>query len=185
MYWPLGTPRIYATSSTRQPISRQLVSYDGLTPPAGGPNHPLLSPTSAIPPDEPTSLVPPLTPATPLTPGIKPVEYSYPEDASLEPSSGPVPPSFALNDPILALRVARAGQIFAVITATSITVWQTKVREPGPCRVQLLPDFSASPLLFSPSSFAPKPPSNHTATTSTCCYGQMQPSLSCIRAWVI
>ena len=32
-----------------------------------------------------------------------------------------------LKDPVLALRVARAGHLFAVITATSITVWQTKV----------------------------------------------------------
>lgn len=37
-------------------------------------------------------------------------------------------PRVPVKDPILALRVSRAGHIFAVITKTSIVVWQTKVR---------------------------------------------------------
>lgn len=38
-------------------------------------------------------------------------------------SAAPVVPT---EDPIIALRVSRTGQLFAVITATSITLWQTK-----------------------------------------------------------
>jgi hypothetical protein len=69
-----------------------------------------------------------VTPITPLTPGIKPVEHGYLDEDNFAHSPGPVPTNLPLHDAILALRVARAGHIFAVITATSMTVWQTKVR---------------------------------------------------------
>lgn len=162
MYWPLGTPRIYATSSSiRQQAPRPVVSHDGLIPPDGGPEprsnrNSLLSPGFAGPPDgtgtstappPSSSPVTPVTPMTPLTPGIKSVEHGYPDDASPEHSPGPAPPRIPLHEPIVALRVARAGHIFAVITATSMTVWQTKVREPVPRTLLFLPylsDFPAS-----------------------------------------
>ncbi|GAB1311225.1 WD40 repeat protein [Madurella fahalii] len=141
MYWPLGTPRIYATSSSiRQQGPSRVISHDGLTPPDSGPEprsnrNSLLSPGFAGPQDgsgtstaplSSASPVTPVTPMTPLTPGIKSVEYGYPDGASPEHSPGPAPPSIPLREPIVALRVARAGHIFAVITATSMTVWQTK-----------------------------------------------------------
>jgi hypothetical protein len=68
-----------------------------------------------------------VTPITPLTPGIKPVEHDYLDEHSPMHSPGIAPPPIPLQEPILALRVARAGHIFAVITATSMVIWQTKV----------------------------------------------------------
>lgn len=141
MYWPLGTPRIYATSSSCQPGALRVVSQDGLDAAAGTPKQvadtgALLSPASATLHDGPgTSSAPfpattpltPVTPITPLTPGIKPVEHDYLDEDSFAHSPGPAPASIPLHEPILALRVARAGHVFAVVTATSITIWQTKV----------------------------------------------------------
>ncbi|KAK7745391.1 WD40 repeat protein [Cytospora paraplurivora] len=61
------------------------------------------------------------------TPGINPVEHDL-FDSPAEPpiSNGPVPTVIPLREPILALRVARTGHLFAVITATSMTIWQAK-----------------------------------------------------------
>ena len=150
MYWPLGTPRIYATSSSRQPGALRIVSNDGLPSPAPAPTpasgwpeqrpdrNSLLSPNSAAVHDgQDTSSsaaapLTPVTPITPLTPGIKPVEHGHDgiDDHSPALSQGSVAPSIPLHEPILALRVSRAGHVFAVVTATSITLWQTKVWGP-------------------------------------------------------
>jgi RAB6A-GEF complex partner protein 1 len=70
----------------------------------------------------------PLTPITPVTPAIKSVEQ-FESDENDGPTQ-PAPASPALlprTEPVLALKVARSGLLFATITATSITVWQTKV----------------------------------------------------------
>ncbi|KAK3906205.1 RIC1-domain-containing protein [Staphylotrichum tortipilum] len=148
MYWPLGTPRIYATSSSRQPGALRIVSNDGLPSPPPAPTpapasgwpeqrpdrNSLLSPHSAAVhtgPNTLSSAAPPLTPVTPitpLTPGIKPVEHGHDGTDGHSPalSHGSEAPSIPLHEPILALRVSRAGHVFAVVTATSITLWQTK-----------------------------------------------------------
>ncbi|KAL2269863.1 hypothetical protein VTJ83DRAFT_2047 [Remersonia thermophila] len=134
MYWPLGTPRIYATSSSRQPGPAHTVSHDGLPlrpqqPEQRPDGASLLSPK---PPGASSAPLTPLTPITPLTPGIKPVERDYTDDEDEDEDDGVgAPPGrgptdLPLNEPILALKVARAGHIFAVITATTLTVWQTK-----------------------------------------------------------
>src|SRR5690242_7740282 len=127
MYWPLGTPRIYATNSSRQPGSLQIISDDGL-PPATGRSEQrldrpsLLSPnsatlqdgsgaSSALGPTTATAPLTPLTPITPLTPGIKPVEHEYLDHDDPRHSPGPTPLGIPLHEPILALRVARASHI--------------------------------------------------------------------------
>ncbi|KAK3330321.1 RIC1-domain-containing protein [Apodospora peruviana] len=135
MYWPIGTPRIYATSSTHPSNNGQLVSHDGLP----FPNTPteqrsesasLLAPPSAASQDGffgiPPSPVTPVTPVTPLTPAVKPVEHEYHDGESLAHSPGLASPGRSLKEPILALRIARAGHLFAVVTSTSMTIWQTK-----------------------------------------------------------
>lgn len=131
MYWPVGTPRIYATSSSQPASFNIVVSHDGLSPPtpddkADQASLLTIDSTSskelAIPPT-------PITPLTPQTPGIKSVEHDLfdsPSEASTV--NGPEPLGIPLKEPILALRVSRLGQIFAVITATSMTIWQAKVR---------------------------------------------------------
>ncbi|KAK0383271.1 hypothetical protein NLU13_9184 [Sarocladium strictum] len=132
MYWPIGTPRIHATSNSRSPNFKFLVSNDGLKSPSEiDPRSPPLGSASL---DAPSSLVledgdlhPPPTPMTPGTPSIQPVEHGD-EPSRLSDASSPAAdvPSIPVKDPILALRVSRAGHIFAVITNTSITIWQTK-----------------------------------------------------------
>ncbi|EJP63051.1 DUF1339 domain protein [Beauveria bassiana ARSEF 2860] len=113
MYWPIGTPRIFATSSNRASGSRLFVSYDGVS----GPDEP----AEPEPVQENGADVTP--PWTPATPAIKSVELG---DEPPEPATQDEQQTIPLRDPVLALRVSRSGNMFAVITATSITLWQTK-----------------------------------------------------------
>jgi hypothetical protein len=140
MYWPIGPPRIYAASSSRSGRDHSVVSDDDaasrettegsgslLEPPSIGSDGRIDGSVELAP-----SVSTPVTPGTPFTPGIKPVEQDtttqpitpYLEhDASL-PS---ISPGQAGKEPLLALRVSRNGHLFAVITSTSLTIWQTKV----------------------------------------------------------
>lgn len=133
MYWPIGTPRVYATSSSRASDSNIYVSYDGLQSHSGSSlaspqpesgAQPLKSPS----PEESDDVQPPPTPMTPATPAVKPVErYEFFPDGGAAKDQMAEGGRVPVKDPVLALRIARTGQMFAVITATSITLWQTKV----------------------------------------------------------
>lgn len=138
MYWPVGTPRIYATSSSSQASSYEVtLSHDGLIPPPIEQQHDARSerPSSFLTTDSslsqdalplpPTPLTP-ATPATPMTPGIQSVERDNHDGLQSEGLPGPGSARIPLKEPVLALRVARPGHLFAVITATSMTIWQTK-----------------------------------------------------------
>lgn len=134
MYWPIGTPRVYATSSSRASDSNIYVSYDGLQSHSGSSvtspqpetiAQPLKSPS----PEDSDDVQPPPTPMTPATPAVKPVErYEFFPDGGAAKDQSAEDRRVPVKDPVLALRIARTGQMFAVITATSITLWQTKVR---------------------------------------------------------
>src|SRR3569833_1200183 len=76
MYWPVGTPRIFATSSSHTPTFNLVVSHDGLPSPPplrdDKPDH-----QSSLLPAAPTSsqdalglpgALSPATPTTPITP---------------------------------------------------------------------------------------------------------------------
>ncbi|KAI3332459.1 RIC1-domain-containing protein [Xylariaceae sp. AK1471] len=144
MYWPIGTPRIYATTTAYTPSNQNLVvSRDGL--PAS-----TSTSTSTSTPDDAASLTslestiikesnpsepesetnahdaaaPLLTPGlpTPATPGIKSVEH----DSSEHYFSGSDHCVVPTGEPIVALKVSRTGHLFAVITASTLTIWQTK-----------------------------------------------------------
>lgn len=165
MYWPVGTPRIYATSSNRASGSNLYVSHDGLPTPnpdagADAPPSPSRSPTKD---DDEAQLA---TPMTPATPAIEPVEHAehVDEESKTSTSRAPEANSVPLKDPILALRVSRTGQMFAVITATSITLWQTKVSNRAQVCCSKLMNSPPSSL---PSSYGPNPPSTRTAAMST------------------
>lgn len=76
------------------------------------------------------------TPLSPITPGIKPVEH----DSHYRLSTKPLGQDAALSEavetqPLLALRISRTGHLFAVITSSSLTIWQTKVSTELPFRV--------------------------------------------------
>jgi RAB6A-GEF complex partner protein 1 len=151
MYWPIGTPRIYATTTNSTANNLSLVvSHDGLSGERrnGSANAPsdtasLSTLETTIESDREAGREPgpeleadpetnhrdaavPITPGlpTPATPGINSIEH---ED--LEPySTGSDRCSVPIGEPIVALKVSRTGHLFAAITASTLTIWQTKVR---------------------------------------------------------
>lgn len=135
MYWPLGTPRIYAAANGFTHVSRQAPPADRLSPPDDAaeqiPGRPaLLSPTLAAGHDAfgaPPTPVTPVTPATPLTPAIRSIEHDYHDEVLPLQSPGPLPAGILPKEPILALKVARSGHLFVVVTSTTMAIWQTKV----------------------------------------------------------
>lgn len=141
MYWPVGTPSIFATSSSSGSDFNLVVSDDGL------PNHfdSPAAPGGGVPPESPFLEAPirglsrrdtdPTSPMTPATPAVKSVEKEDIESHLSEHQlASPRPPAkVPLKDPILALRISRNGHIFAVITATSMTIWQAKVSRHSRC----------------------------------------------------
>ncbi|KAM0274407.1 hypothetical protein ACHAQH_007876 [Verticillium albo-atrum] len=143
MYWPIGTPKAYATSSSSGPEFNLVISEDGIANPfdLAMSNEPTLSSqvssTGPFQEKGPRSMlqeqgadpITPITPATPVTPAVQSVERGdtdQPESATLVPTQTLASVKLPLKDPILALRTSRSGSLFAVITATSMTVWQTK-----------------------------------------------------------
>lgn len=160
MYWPVGTPRVYVTATTAATARGEPVTstaHDGLderSPDESGSasreqdtgiSLGFTTQEASIP-----ELSTPITPGlrTPFTPGIKSVEHDgyigYGTDTSQQDlaaySHGLARPS----EPLLALKVSRSGTLFAVITATSIAVWQTKVA--------LTPMDPRAPILTTPTS---------------------------------
>ena len=137
MYWPIGTPRAYATCNNRARASI-LVSNDGLagaslaassSDPTENPLLPSLR--SPIVRSDDAELMTPITPATPATPAVQPVEHDENDGSQAQspfPSTSRIEGLEATKDPILAIQVSRTGHIFAVITSTTMTIWQTKVR---------------------------------------------------------
>ncbi|KAL2756150.1 hypothetical protein ACRALDRAFT_1042777 [Sodiomyces alcalophilus JCM 7366] len=140
MYWPVSTPKCFATSSNSGPEFNLIVSDDGLPNPFNRPPASSQTASPASPDRIPTDdqarhsekddgqLA---TPATPRTPAVQSIDHGLSEtDPNASPSQTPTqfrgPTEIPLKDPILALRVSRSGHLFAVITATSMTIWQSK-----------------------------------------------------------
>ncbi|KAI1183253.1 DUF1339 domain protein [Nemania serpens] len=148
MYWPIGTPRIYATTTaTAHPPNRSnslVVSHDGL--PTGLPAGALADtaslsssgPTTArdrdLNPDDPDAVpLTPVPPVTPATPYIRSIEHDIPKPGSakagipyLGASDASDPAIVPTGEPVVALKVSRTGHLFAVVTASTLTIWQTK-----------------------------------------------------------
>ncbi|KAE9566940.1 Casein kinase II subunit beta-2 [Colletotrichum fructicola] len=127
MYWPIGTPRIFATSSRSGPAFNLVVSHDGLPSPFDSRSRSDSSPSSNLntrstPQYDEVELA---TPLTPMTPAIQSVDDDA-HDPNNWHSSPRLSNNIPLKDPVLALRISRGGQLFAVITSTSITIWQAK-----------------------------------------------------------
>jgi hypothetical protein len=138
MYWPIGAPRIYAASSSKASKDRVHESDDDAesreTTEGSGSllNAPSIDSGGQDGYGE-RRLSISTTPLTPTTPGIKPVEHDTQELASTrfigQDGSGPAFGSTqADKEPLLALRISRTGHLLAVITSTTLTIWQTKVR---------------------------------------------------------
>ncbi|KAI0508510.1 DUF1339 domain protein [Xylaria bambusicola] len=128
MYWPIGTPRIYATTTTlaASQDGNIVVSHDGLPPRSF-----VGSSESAAAKDNDLNFEDPdVVPPTPATPYIRSIEHDTPKFGNadsgihyLGASSSAVVPT---GEPIVALKVSRTGHLFAVITASTLTIWQTK-----------------------------------------------------------
>ncbi|KAI1175411.1 DUF1339 domain protein [Nemania sp. FL0916] len=153
MYWPIGTPRIYTTTTAHAPSRREsvLVSHDGLpagafggvTSPSGpasltardkelNPDDAAVAVAVAAAADADSDAVPatPGPPLTPATPYIRSIEHDASKPGSARPdiqylgaSDPAVVPAY---EPIVALKVSRTGHLFAAITASTLTIWQTK-----------------------------------------------------------
>lgn len=142
MYWPIGAPRIYAACNGNASKDRihqfddeaeaqhtgdadSYINASYSTPNAGEDEDGLLATGH-------------LTPTTPHTPAIQPVEHhtqqrlSVQREISRHTSENDTAIRRAEKQPILSLRMSRTGQLFAVITETSMTIWQTKVDMLGP-----------------------------------------------------
>ncbi|KAL0766134.1 hypothetical protein CaCOL14_011332 [Colletotrichum acutatum] len=128
MYWPIGTPRIFATNSRSGPAFNLVVSHDGLPNPFD--NRPTdeasESPFGNVQQQQsPHDTLELATPMTPLTPGIQPVDDQDHDPETSRPSPR-LNVNIPLKDPVLALRISRPGHLFASITSTSMTIWQAK-----------------------------------------------------------
>ena len=139
MYWPIGAPRIYAATSSTTSSHRRPVYIESDDEPESHENTEesgLLVNTSSTHFENRVDherLSEASTPITPITPGIKPVEHDTQRRQSFRtPEQNNSTSSFhsdlADAASLLALRISRTGHLFAVITSTSLTIWQTKVR---------------------------------------------------------
>ncbi|KAF6822678.1 RIC1 domain-containing protein [Colletotrichum plurivorum] len=122
MYWPIGTPRVFATSSRAGPAFSLVVSHDGLPKPFDNRTEDDASHLNAQQQHEDLEAA---TPLTPVTPAIQSVDDAAHDSDIPRPSPRPAA-NIPLKDPVLALRISRGGHIFAVITSTSMTIWQAK-----------------------------------------------------------
>lgn len=136
MYWPIGAPRIYAASNSNAPKDCLVESDDDAesretTEGSGSLVDGQSTSTATTGDDNIDFQAGLLTPTTPITPGIKPVELETQHQLSarsLREIGGSAGYSSAWNrEPILCLRVSRTGHLVASITETSLTIWQTKV----------------------------------------------------------
>ncbi|KAH0424801.1 hypothetical protein CcaCcLH18_11357 [Colletotrichum camelliae] len=127
MYWPIGTPRIFATSSRSGPAFNLVVSHDGLPSTFDNRSRGDSSPSSNLNTRSTSQHddVELATPLTPMTPAIQSVDDDA-HDPNNWHSSPRLNNNIPLKDPVLALRISRGGQLFAVITSTSMTIWQAK-----------------------------------------------------------
>ncbi|OMP88291.1 Protein RIC1-like protein [Diplodia seriata] len=125
MFWPIGSPRVYATSQRQLPPERRIISDDGV--------HHEASPAAVNGKHH--------EPHHARAAQQKPHDDTAEHDATVTqgPNGSAPHTSTATNGDlqgtdaetdidgdIIALRVARSGQLFATITHSTLTIWQTK-----------------------------------------------------------
>jgi hypothetical protein len=134
MYWPIGAPRVYASSNSKTrkgQIFRPDDDADSHPDSGSEPNALISSSDTVRDANETASGF--LTPSTPITLGIKPVENDGQRRLSAR-GLGSIEDKLEdfvaqpEGEHIISLKISRSGHLFAVITSTSLTIWQTKVR---------------------------------------------------------
>lgn len=125
MFWPIGSPRVYATSQRQLPPERRITSDDGVNsqPPPAAVNGKHHEPESAHaaqlrPADDDTECDATVTQG----PNGSAPQTSSAANGSLQGNDAETD----VDGEIIALRVARNGQLFATITRSTLTIWQTK-----------------------------------------------------------
>lgn len=134
MYWPIGAPRVYASSNSKT-RKEQLFRPDDCADshPDSGPKPSALISSSNVVRDTNETASGFLTPSTSITTGIKPAENDGQRRLSAR-GLGSIEDKLEdfVTQPegehIISLKISRSGHLFAVITSTSLTIWQTKVR---------------------------------------------------------
>ena len=133
MYWPIGAPRIYAASNIA--AQDRVLQFDDdaeSREPTEGSGSLVDASVGSEERSEDETESGLSTPLSPITPGIKPVEHDSHHRFSTKLLGHDAELSGAVeNQPLLALRISRTGHLFAVITSSSLTVWQTKVWNPS------------------------------------------------------
>ncbi|KHJ30917.1 putative duf1339 domain protein [Erysiphe necator] len=137
MYWPAGAPRIYSANSsdsTRQIIefidrSKSYTIVEGNNFYHPNENEKALCDENADDLERLTSKSETATPSTLKTPIL--TTNSVSQDNKLSHNSSHLTvkgnPSINLDDQsLLSLKISRSGHLFAVISSTSLTIWQTK-----------------------------------------------------------
>ena len=160
MYWPIGAPRVYAASNTKAPRPRTLEidddpesreTTDGSGSLVDDSNNVSYFSREDENEEGPSGVS---TPVTPVTPGIQPVEHDtnrrFPIRSAGDDS---VVSGAADKEPLLSLKISRTGHLFAVITSTSLTIWQTKVCSCKPLTSTLLMILIANRHIGSGDSF--------------------------------
>lgn len=140
MYWPVGAPRIYAASSTKTTSNHIVESDDDAesreTTEGSGSLLEAPSTVSGNHSDDGThGRSGTSTPMSPRTPGVGPIEQHEAQSGLHARFTEPEPLvssdlESAQKEPLLGLKVSRTGHLFAVISPTSLTIWQTKVCAP-------------------------------------------------------
>lgn len=130
MYWPIGAPRIYASSNNKLTKGRVIRVDDGADSHQDSfhsANAPGSSSDAVQDTEESASGF-----LTPLTSSIKHVENDGQRRLSTK-GLGSVKDELEEfvaqkeDENIISLKISRSGHLFAVITSTTLTIWQTKV----------------------------------------------------------
>lgn len=129
MYWPIGAPRVYAASTSKAPRDRTFdLDDDAESRETTEGSGSLLEAPSIGGETDSEDVSGVSTPVTPMTPGIRPIEHDTQRRHSVRFNGHDTTFSgSADNEPLLSLKISRTGHLFAVITSTSLTIWQTKV----------------------------------------------------------
>jgi len=136
MYWPTGAPRIYAASSSKVK-KHQVVEFEDdaeSRETTEGSGSLLNAPNIDSESKSDDGGTPSAASTPPATPGIQPVEQYDPQrrlSTRLTGQNALLAGSIldsSEKEPLIGLRISRTGHLFAVITETSLTIWQTKVR---------------------------------------------------------
>ena len=123
-YWPISSPSVFAATKNTT-LERTPVSHDG-TDEASQDGQDGASEAETESTNE--------TDDTKSTEGEEEVQYEGKEQIARQTSSLDQFAEDDVHGEIIAIRVTRSGQLFATLTRTTLTIWQTKVGRILLCR---------------------------------------------------